>query len=438
MEYLTKNTLSADYHCDLTGAKNTADVQVVVYTLGCKTNQYEGETLVKEFIKRGVSASDKMQVAQVYVINTCSVTCEADRKSRQFCRRASSLNPSAKIYVCGCSVKFGESNFAGATIIAGATQKEKIVDIVLKNHNLQSVLKDSKIVKDCVQVSNSSLRMARKYIKIQDGCDEFCKFCIIPYLRGRSKSRNIEEIVAEISDTKAHEIILTGINVTAFGKDNGTSLLQLVSKIDTTARIRLSSLGCSVIDEPLLKVMLDKNFCNHFHLSLQSGSNNVLSAMNRKYTTYQFASKVDMIRRIFGDNTCISTDIIVGYPTEQDCDHRETLQFAQQIGFGDAHLFKYSSRPHTAAAKLKPLPSNVVDGRFGELNQVVQKSKTKFLQGQINLTHQVCFENTNNGGVPQGFTRNYCKVESKYATKNSLQEVKILGIQGDILQCEII
>ena len=508
-------------------------VDVVVYSLGCKTNQYEGEALVAEFGIHGVRASEKMQQASVYIINTCSVTVEADRKSRQICRRAKSLNKDAVVYVCGCAVAMcTDEYFAEAKVIAGAMDKTKIVNQILSTHKFEkytftntnvqngvssnnsnivsntlkhsisipylnkntnnSILKNidvstnSIISKNSVvssatvdstveQVSgpcqgcasasscgssssttalnseNSALvsessnilsninvtRHARKHIKIQDGCNDFCSFCIIPFLRGRSRSRTVDDVVREIRETDTNEIVLTGINITRYGDDNGCTLTQLVQNIETDARIRISSIECNAINWELLDAMVRNNGCNHFHLSLQSGSDKVLRAMNRKYNVEHFVSKVELIRRMMGSNSAITTDIIVGYPSENEKDFEDTLNLVDQIQFSDVHAFKFSPRPKTVAARLPQLPSHIVDARFEKLRQKINYHKSNFLNKQLGTTHEVVFENVSNS-APSGYTRNYCKVECRDAKPNSVGIVTIVGIDGETLIGELV
>ena len=469
------------------------ETDVVVYSLGCKTNQYEGEALVAEFGKLGVRASDCMKPAKVYIINTCSVTVEADRKSRQVCRRARSLNPNAAVYVCGCAVaNCSDEYFAGAKVIAGAMDKTKIACQVVRWHsffNQSGLVKPDVLVQatggnltganfefDCHQAdSKASLllgsdedkvaklpleqrreveldctidlskvlpifnapKRARKHIKIQDGCNDFCSFCIIPFLRGRSRSRDVKDVVDEIASTNVNEIVLTGINITRYGLDNGCTLTQLIQSIKTDARIRISSIECNAIEWDLLDAMLCNNGCNHFHLSLQSGSDKVLRAMNRKYSVEHFEQKVKLIRRMMGDNTAITTDLIVGYPTESQKDFEDTLDFVDKIKFSDVHAFKFSPRPKTVAARLPQLAPQVVDERFERLKSKVEACKQSFLKAQVGLQHEVVFENAPDGIAPIGYTRNYCKVTCDKARANSIAKVTIDSLQGDTLIAKV-
>ncbi|MDR1138363.1 MAG: tRNA (N(6)-L-threonylcarbamoyladenosine(37)-C(2))-methylthiotransferase MtaB [Clostridiales bacterium] len=424
-------------------------IDVVVYSLGCKTNQYEGEALISEFGKMGIRASDRVQLANIYIVNTCSVTVEADRKSRQFCRRVKAINPDAFVYVCGCAVADCKTDcFAECRVIAGAMDKSKIVQYIVDNHQLSTVhsatnapLNTTLACQSCnvcdiasrTRFVHNTTKMARKYIKIQDGCNDFCSFCIIPYLRGRSRSRHIQDIVDEIANTNVNEIVLTGINITAYGRDNNTTLHQLVDNIDTHARIRMSSIECNAITWELLDAMIRKDACNHWHLSLQSGSDRVLRAMNRKYTKLEFEDKVQLIRSMMGEDTAITTDIIVGYPTETERDFVETLDIVDRVAFADVHAFKYSPRPKTVAARLPQLASDIIDDRFERLRQRIQFNKSKFLQGQVGRQHQVVFEKTTQGQTPTGYTRNYCKVECDDALPNTMCNILATHLQGDIL-----
>ena len=246
---------------------------------------------------------------------------------------------------------------------------------------------------------------------MQDGCNNFCSYCIIPYVRGRSRSRGLDSIADEARrlaiETK--EIVLTGINLSAYGKDTGSSLAELVRSLsDINVRKRLGSLECEVIDDELLSAMRDGGFCEHFHLSLQSGCDAVLKAMNRHYDTHYYLGKVELIRKYF-PNAGITTDIICGFPTETEENHRESLAFVEQVGFSDAHVFPYSKRDGTPAARLAQIKNSVKQRRASEMSAVAEKSKAAFLSAQCGKVYPVYLEEKD-GDFYVGYTPNYIKV----------------------------
>lgn len=382
-------------------------MKVAVLTLGCKVNKYESDALIFELKSRGIDATDNLEEADAYIINTCAVTNEAERKSRQMIERARKFNPNADIYVMGCAsqnrpVQFEDRN---VKMIIGTAGKKKILDELSQSgthlFELPTAYEDDLF---------SAQSLTRAFIKIQDGCDHFCSYCIIPYLRGRSRSRSVESIVSEVEklpqDVK--EIVLVGIDVSDFkidGKKGLGSLLQTLDKYGK--RLRLSSMEDSLIDEEFLKILSTlKNFCPHFHLSLQSGCDNVLKKMNRHYTTDEFANSVALIRKYF-PLAGITTDIIVGFPTETEEDFEETLKFVEKVKFSQLHIFPYSKRDGTAASKLyKDLSGKVKNERVKRLEELGDRLKTEFLK--TNKTGRVLIE-AKNGELFDGYTENYIK-----------------------------
>lgn len=418
-------------------------MKIVVHTLGCKVNQYESSQVIDELNKLGHTATDQMQKADAYIINTCSVTAEAERKSRQICRRAKSLNDSANVFAFGCAVEnyTKQTNnpfFADAIIITGCSDKQQVAQKMLAMYQMDNDSIDNTVDKIDVEPhpKDFGTHRTRKYIKIQDGCNKFCSYCIIPYLRGRNKSRDINDILQEIKNTQANEIILTGIDISSFGMDNGTSLLELFQQINTTARIRFGSIECSPLTAELLHFMKSQgNYCDHFHLSLQSATNSVLKSMNRRYSIEEFTEKVQLIRQIFGQNTGITTDIITGYPTETEQDFATTLANLEKLQFADIHIFRYSPREGTNAFRLPTLPSEIVEKRAKILEQLRAKHKQAFLQRQIGQTLSVYFE-TQNQNLSKGYSTNYCQVYAP-AALHTIQPVKIIDIQEETLVGQI-
>lgn len=382
-------------------------MKVSVLTLGCKVNKYESDALIFELKSRGIDATDNLEEADAYIINTCAVTNEAERKSRQMIERARKFNPNAEIYVMGCAsqnrpVQFEDRN---VKMIIGTAGKKKIVDEL--SHSGTHLFELPTAYEDDLFSAQS---LTRAFIKIQDGCDHFCSYCIIPYLRGRSRSRSLESIVSEVEklpdDVK--EVVLVGIDVSDFKIDGKKGLGKLLQTLDKYGkRLRLSSMEDSLIDEEFLKVLSTlKNFCPHFHLSLQSGCDNVLKKMNRHYTTDEFADSVALIRKYF-PLAGITTDIIVGFPTETEEDFEETLKFVESVKFSQLHIFPYSKRDGTAASKLyKDLSGKVKNERVKRLEKLGDRLKTEFLRE--NKTGKVLIE-VKNGDYFDGYTENYIK-----------------------------
>lgn len=425
-----------------------------IITLGCKVNQYESEAVEEIFEARGYKK--KEENADIYVINTCTVTNMSDRKSRQMISRARRDNPEAVIAVMGCysQVKPEEvSQIEGVDIVLGSRNKEEVVDLcedVLQNKGaIDKVLSlsETKTIED-LEISNQEA-MTRAYMKIQDGCNMYCSYCLIPYARGNISSRDMESIKNEakrLAENGYKEIVLTGIHVSSYGKDlkNGTSLIDVIEEVANTdgiERIRLSSMEPRHITREFLERMkATKKACDHFHLSLQSGSDDILKAMNRKYDTKIFKEKVDLIREVF-PNAGLTTDIIVGFPTETDENHIETKNFVKDIKFAKTHLFKYSKRDGTKAATMKPeVDGNIKKERLKELEEIEQVNKREFLERQIGKTLSVLFESKSDmDGYKSGYSTNYLRVNVKDEIEdNEIRNCLITEIKNDELVGEIV
>ena len=404
--------------------------KIVVFTLGCKVNQYDSDAMLNILSAGGFDVSDEMEVADIYIINTCAVTAEAERKSRQTVTKILKLNPDAEIYVCGCASQRDKIQFDrdGVRYVSGTDGK-----IALAKELVEKVQKDVDMPECSFEIGKEfeendgvlSLR-TRHYIKVQDGCNNFCSYCIIPYLRGRSRSRDLEGIRAELDKavTVAKEIVLTGINLSAYGKDKESSLADLLRAVkDYPVRMRLGSLEVGVIDRDLLdatKEMYD--FCPHFHLSLQSGDDETLKKMNRHYTTAEYESAVDLIREYY-PNAAITTDIIVGFPTETEEQFVASMNFAKRIGFSDVHCFPYSSRKGTVAGKWQVLSKAVLTDRAKRMGEVKNQLIKDYLTAQIGKPLKVLFETSDENGIWCGHTENYVKVYSKNGEKNTLKTI---------------
>ncbi|MCI7238771.1 MAG: tRNA (N(6)-L-threonylcarbamoyladenosine(37)-C(2))-methylthiotransferase MtaB [Anaerococcus sp.] len=421
-----------------------------IITLGCKVNQYESEAVEEIFKDRGFTK--EQEGADVYVINTCTVTNMSDRKSRQMISRARKNNPDAIIAVMGCysQVKPEEvSEIEGVDIVLGSRNKEEVVELceqmlANKDHIEKFVeVSDSKEIED-LQISNQS-EMTRAYMKIQDGCNMYCSYCLIPYARGNVVSRDMASIIEEskrLAQNGFKEIVLTGIHVASYGldfKDEDLSLINVieeVAKVDGIERIRLSSMEPRHITRDFLERMkATGKACDHFHLSLQSGSDKVLKAMNRKYDTSTYKEKVDLIREVF-PNAGLTTDIIVGFPTESDEDHRETVEFVKDIKFSKTHLFKYSKREGTRASKMSSqVDGNVKKQRLKDLEQIEEANKKEFLDKQVGKTLSVLFEGKSDmEGYKSGYSTNYLRVNTQdQVLSNEIRDVRIIDTIGDEL-----
>ena len=398
-----------------------------VITLGCKVNQCESASIVATLRLNNYSASEGLDPADVYILNTCSVTAEADKKSRQYIAKMQKLNPACKIIVVGCSSQNSPSKFNKKNVIAvgGTANKSDFVletikrlyhnkhyntlsDIILLDNSINYVEKIKEYCYEEYPISNKT----RAFIKIQDGCNRFCSYCIIPYLRGRSRSRSVQDIISEVEKIQSNEVVITGIDVSEYGKDIGTDLPSLFAALSGRGmRIRLSSLECEAVNERLLDVMAKGDYCPHFHLSLQSGDNTVLKTMNRRYDTEFFLSKVQLIRKYF-PLAGITTDVIVGFPTETDELFENSCNFILKCEFSDIHVFPYSRRDGTLAAKkYDTIHPDIVKQRVNKLLNIKNDLKTKFMCKNLGEVASVYVEDEEDG-YNVGYAPNYIKVYS--------------------------
>lgn len=397
--------------------------KAVVFTLGCKVNSYESAMIEAGLKGLGYEVSQKLDYADLYVLNTCAVTGEAEKKSRQLVARARKFNPNAEIIVTGCASEKNGKVFAqktGVKLVTGAKSKEKILGFIKnKITGIKIEQKDEYPSCEVLPVHEKS----RAFVKIQDGCNNFCSYCIIPYLRGRSRSRNIDETVTEIENTCADEIVITGIDISSYDYC-GNKLADLIDKIShIDKRIRLGSLEVRVIDEKLLNALSRlKKFSPQFHLSLQSGSDKVLKSMNRHYTAEQYYDKVCLIRKYF-PLASVTTDVIVGYATETEQDFLDSLNFCKKVEFADIHCFPYSSREGTMGAKLQDLPKEVKKQRMDEILLLKQELRKKYYEKCKEIPLTFIFEEYD-GEYSYGTTDNYIKVKIK-GKINSETKIKL-------------
>ena len=390
-------------------------MRAVVYTLGCKVNDVESGSIIRGLEGLGYEVSREMETADLYVINTCAVTAEAERKSRQTVGKAIKCNPDAKIIVCGCASEKSPSDFIqkGATVYAvtGAQRKMRVLEIVQSGfaEGTQGVCIESE--KEYDEMPLPECLKTRNFVKIQDGCNRFCSYCVIPYLRGRSRSRLLESAAAEILSSTAQETVVTGIDVSEYKDEKGRDLADLMLAIkDADTRIRLGSLEVSLITERFLDALKEvKGFAPQFHLSLQSGSNKVLKSMNRHYTREEYLEKCQMIYKTF-PNAAITTDIIVGFPTETEEDFLDSMRIVKEAGFAQVHAFPYSPREGTNAYKrYKELPYALKKERVERLLQAASEQKMVYMQNYIGKVLQLVPENCFDG-FTEGYSENYIRV----------------------------
>lgn len=378
-----------------------------VFTLGCKVNECESGSLTEGLSRLGYEVSEGLVPADVFILNTCAVTGEAEKKSRQAIARIRKVSPDAKIIVCGCAAERAPEAFAqkqNVSVVTGARQKGRILEL-LESEGVFVGGND----REYDELPPPRRFRSRAFVKIQDGCNNFCSYCIIPYLRGRSRSRRLESAAEEILSSSAAETVITGIDISSYRDgDRGLADLLLAVK-DAKCRIRLGSLEVNAVTEELLAAAGKvAHFAPHFHLSLQSGAENVLRKMNRHYTKDDYRARVKMIRSAF-PGAAVTTDIIAGFPSETDEDFAETLAFAEEIGFSQIHCFPYSRRTGTAAAKLKEVPPGVKSARLHALLALAERLKGEYERAQIGKVLEFVPEEVR-GGYTEGYSENYIRL----------------------------
>ncbi len=421
--------------------------KVAFETIGCKVNLYDTEAMMELFEKEGYTIVDFNDFANIYIINTCTVTNIGDKKSRQIIRRAKATNPDAIVVATGCYAQVSPKEVAkidGVNIVIGNKDRHKIVEIIKqyeKDYNKDTLNCVSDIMQERIfedlDISNFKNR-ARVYLKIQEGCNNFCTYCIIPYARGVVKSREQDKILKEVrrlAESGFKEVVLTGIHILSYGIDlkESITLIDIIEKIhdiDKIERIRLSSIEPLIITDDFIKrIKKLPKFCNHYHLSLQSGSNKILEKMKRNYTKEQFEDAVNKLNKSF-TNVAITTDIITGFPYETEEDFNESYDFAKKMKFAKIHSFPYSAKKGTKAATFP----NQVDNktkilRNKKMIQLSNKLANDFLNNNLNNEAYVLFENKNSEGFYEGYTTNYIKVYAKSNVDiiNQILKVKLIS-----------
>ena len=438
-------------------------MKVAIYTLGCKVNQYESAAIAERFKQRGCEVVGTDDFADIYIINTCTVTALADRKSRQYIRRMKKKNPDSAVAVCGCYVQISPDDVAaveGVDIIIGTNEKAKLVEYVMDFVERRKAAGGScgrpdveRHVLDydalCEYVSDGIVENAegrtRAYIKIQEGCNRFCSYCVIPFARGSVRSRDMGEIVTEaqaLLEAGYKEIVLTGINTALYGIDwdDELHMHELIGALDELGgdfRIRLSSLEPTVVNASYVKKLLEfDRLCHHLHLSLQSGSDSILKAMNRRHDRSEYLDIVKVLQEAdleYG----ITTDIIVGFPGESDDDFNDSLRMVEEVCFGRVHPFRYSVRPGTKAAEMEGQISPVVKKqRVEKLSEAGDESSRKFFEKNLGKVRKLLVEEKT-GDYYTGYTDNYIKVYVKEPLEvNEFYDVKLTGLHEDGMTAE--
>ena len=420
-----------------------------IYTLGCKVNQYESEYMRQIMTLDGYTYTEDDTKAQIFIVNSCSVTAVSDSKCRKLLRKLRRENPESVILLCGCmSQAFPRKyeNFEVCDIVIGNTTRSRVTEYIsefIKHREQILDIQDHDRKNECFEeyfVEDFSER-TRAFVKIEDGCDRFCSYCIIPYARGRVRSKSLEVLRQEV-DALAEkgylEIVLVGINLSKYGTDIGLTLcdaVECVAENEKISRIRLGSLEPELIDEPVVaRLSRCEKFCPQFHLSLQSGCTETLKRMNRRYTNAEYKEIVDRIRRNF-DNSSITTDVMVGFPGETEEEFNNSLEFVSVIAFAKVHVFPYSRRSGTVADRMPmQLEKNVKESRAAIMINATEKSRRDFLSSQVGKECEVLFERLDKNGLFEGYTQNYTLVSVDSKGKDlqgNCLKVKITSVSDD-------
>jgi len=429
--------------------------KVAFYTLGCKLNFSETSTISRLFEDAGFAKVDFDEHPDVFVINTCSVTENADKKCKQLVKRAKKINPDSFVVIVGCYAQLKPTEIAqitGVNMVLGANEKFNILEHLAKidQDTTETVVSFDHIKETKEFIPSYSFGdRTRSFLKVQDGCDYFCTFCTIPLARGKSRNASIAKTIIEaekIAATKIKEVVLTGVNIGDFGQGEGENFFQLIQSLDEVQgidRFRISSIEPNLLSNEIIDFCLSnsKRFVPHFHIPLQSGSDRILRIMRRKYERALYAERVQQIKSL-RDDACIGVDVIVGFPGETDDDFMETIEFLKDLNISYLHVFTYSERANTGAPKLgEAVPMEVRRERSKQLHLLSDRKKRQFYLENIGSQRTVLFEQEEDEGVMYGFTENYVKVKHAYRADlvNTFQSINLVDLDRDgIMKCELL
>ena len=427
-------------------------MRAAIYTLGCKVNQYETQAMERELTDRGHELVPFDGPADVYIINTCTVTAVSDKKSRQMIRRARKQNEKAVVAVCGCyaQTKPEEVRALDADLIAGTGDRMQFLDLLENAVREQEpvVRVDRALGRRVFEVlpAGGLAARTRAMLKVEDGCVNFCSYCIIPYARGPVRSLPLETAVEEVRRLREEgyrEIVMTGIEISSWGSDfrDGSGLIDLVEAVCRTAegmRVRLGSLEPRTVTEDFCRrAVALGNLCPHFHLSMQSGCDGTLRRMNRKYDTSRYIQSVELLN-VYFDRPAVTTDLIVGFPSETEEEFSATLDFVRRCGFAEMHIFPYSIRPGTPAAEMEQVPKAVKEDRAARAAAAARELNRAYLSGCVGQVYDVLYEQEC-GGLYQGHAPNYMVVGTAgEGLHNQIRPTRITGIGDGLLLGEIL
>ncbi len=425
--------------------------RVAFYTLGCKLNFSETSTIARLFEDGGFAKVDFEDNPDIFVINTCSVTENADKKCKQLVKRAKKISPESMVIILGCYAQLKPeeiSRIPGVDLVLGANEKFNVLAHLEKKSEVSVVYENIKHTHDFI-ASHSYGDRTRSFLKVQDGCDYFCTFCTIPLARGKSRNASISATLAEahkIAQTEVKEVVLTGVNIGDFGQggeENFFGLVQALDEVEGIDRFRISSIEPNLLSNEIIEFCLQeaKRFVPHFHIPLQSGSDQILEKMRRKYLSGLYAERVQQIKSINLD-TCIGVDVIVGFPGETDEDFLATVNFLKDLDISYLHVFTYSERANTGAPKLgTKVPMETRRERSKMLHLLSDRKKLAFYQTQVGKKKSVLFEQEENEGLLYGFSENYVKVKTPFnaALVNQIVGVQLTEIDRDgLMKCDIL
>lgn len=419
--------------------------KVAFYTLGCKLNFSETSTISRQFEDRGFMKVDFSDDPDVFIINTCSVTENADKKCKKIVKEAQKINPEGFVAIIGCYAQLKPkeiSNIKGVDAVLGAAEKFRLLDLLPtfekteKAQILASEIKEARSFNNAYSINDRT----RTFLKVQDGCNYHCAFCTIPLARGKSRSDSIENIIKsaeEIAATDTKEIVLTGVNIGDFGIQEGkreerfVDLVKAIDQVEGIDRIRISSIEPNLLTNEIIEYTLSsQRFVPHFHIPLQSGSNKILRKMRRRYLRELYEDRVSKIKSLIPD-CCIGVDVIVGFPGETEEDFLDTYNFLNQLDISYLHVFTYSERANTAAPEMEgTVPMKERQKRSKMLRILSEKKKRHFYESQIGTTRDVLFEDDVQDGMMHGFTENYVRVAAKYDPLliNEVKTVQLIGL----------